>query len=60
MVAQVNMKNFCNAIEKVALSELKKAYNKGRGDDLNKAVDVLFGKTFNTVLKNAKKLHIID
>lgn len=60
MVAQVNMKNFCNAMEKIALSELKKAYNKGRGNDLNKAVDVIFGKTFNNVLKATKKLHIIN
>lgn len=49
-----NMEAFCKAVWSVAQSELKSAYNKAYGDDLNSAVDLIFGKSVNKVLSQTK------
>ncbi len=49
-----DVKAFSDAATDVALSEIKNAYNKTWGKDLNNAADIIFGKTMNKILKQTK------
>ncbi len=48
-----NVKSFCEAAWALAEAELKNAYNIAWGDDVNSAVDLIFGKCVNKILKAA-------
>ncbi|MGN0654845.1 MAG: leucine-rich repeat domain-containing protein [Oscillospiraceae bacterium] len=49
-----DMEEFCKAVWSVAQGQLKSAYNIAYGNDLNTAVDIIFGKSVNKVLKHTK------
>ena len=50
----VDVTAFCNAAYSFVESELKKSYNLAYGNNVNKAVDFIFGKSVNKILKYTK------
>ena len=50
----VDVTAFCNAAYSFVESELKKSYKVAYGNDVNKAVDFIFGKSVNKILKYTK------
>ena len=53
-IYMADMSAFCKAAYSVAESELKSSYNKIRGNDVNKAADIIFGKSVNNILSKTK------
>lgn len=51
VISRSDVTAFCNAAYELAEKEIKKAYNKVTGDDLNKVADIVFGQTVKQILK---------
>ncbi|MCM1363989.1 MAG: leucine-rich repeat domain-containing protein [Faecalibacterium sp.] len=49
-----NVKAFADTITDIAINEIKSSYNTAWGNDVNKAVDIIFGETMNKILKQSK------
>ncbi len=51
VISRSDVTAFCNAAYELAEKEIKKAYNKVTGDDLNKVADIVFGQTVKQILE---------
>ena len=51
VISRSDVTAFCNAAYELAEKEIKTAYNKVTGDDLNKVADIVFGQTVKQILE---------